>query len=73
MMTAYSKGQMIEAKTNAQGLRRGERYQITGVKMNPTPFGDFVTYTVASLRPEEPGFEWEVVNGHLILAPATGN
>lgn len=72
MMTRFQKGEKVTAQTSTQGLRRGEQYQVADVKVHSLPFGDFVTYSLASLRPEEPGFEWEVVNGHLILSPATG-
>jgi hypothetical protein len=68
--TMFQVGQTVVAQTSAQGLRKGEQYRVSDVKTNPTFFGTFVTYVVASLRPTEPGFEWEVVNGHLLLSAA---
>lgn len=69
-MTTFQKNDKVVARTSTQGLRQGETYRIENVIQNPTPFGNFVSYVVASLRPEEPGFEWTVVNGHLILDKA---
>lgn len=67
MNTAFQIGQTIKARITAQGLHAGECYRVASVHQRPTPFGTFVAYVVASLRADQPGFEWEIVNGHMIL------
>jgi len=69
-MTAFCSGEIVLAKIATQGLRAGEFYRVVDMAEHPTPFGNFCEYTVASLRPTEPGFEWRIVNAHLLLERA---
>jgi hypothetical protein len=66
-MTTFQIGDMVTAKMNAQGLRDGESYEVVAINEQPTAFGNYVEYRVASIRPTERGFEWSVVNAHLIM------
>jgi hypothetical protein len=56
-------GQLVEALTSAQGLKRSEVYCVTDVQVQSLTFGDFVTYTVV----DKAGKALQISNGHLLL------
>lgn len=72
-MTTFQLNEAVCATVNAQGLKKGEVYLISGVIENPTPFGNFVTYAVRHIEGydehNEPvlGKPLHIVNGHLLL------
>lgn len=68
MKTAFQVGDYVKAKIATQGLRAGETYEVMAVNERPTAFGNFVEYRVGSLRRDgERGFEWCIVNAHIML------
>lgn len=72
-MTQFTKDQLVRARESAQGMVKGVEYRVVGVDVQPTAFGEFVTYGLTRAVPtplpaeNRPLF---VVNGHLILEAA---
>lgn len=66
MNTKFEIGQVVIARQSVQGMTRGQHYRVAGVTEQPTAFGNFVTYQL-----EYGHISLSVVNGHLLLTPAT--
>lgn len=63
-MTNFRVGQRYYANVEAQGLTKDHPYQVMNVFEKVTPFGNFVTLEVWSLR-NEPSVV--IANPHLVL------
>lgn len=58
----YAIGQHVKSRIDKQGLVKGETYTVIDVKVQSTPFGQFLTYILA-----DGVNEYAVGNGHLVL------
>lgn len=66
MQTRFEVGQRVRAALANPQVETGTIYIVVGVVVQPTPFGDFVTYHLVSESAD--GAEPTVVrNGHLLL------
>lgn len=57
----FAKGDIVTSTVTAQGMKKGEEYEITDVDVKMTPFGGFVFYQLDKKM-------W-ITNGHLLLKP----
>lgn len=61
-MNAFEIGQNVKSNSNAQGMKKGERFTVSGVCEEQTPFGRYMAYTVKNEQKE-----LQIVNAHLLL------
>jgi hypothetical protein len=66
-ITAFSRGQRVRSRVDAQGLDKGQEYTLVDYSITPTPFGNFVYYIAES----DSGERFTVANAHLLMEDAT--
>src|SRR5690242_14790102 len=66
---AFSQGDIVRSTVDAQGLKKGKKYEVVGDKTTTRSFGDFVTYV---LRDLETGKELNVANARALLDKVGG-
>jgi hypothetical protein len=64
---AHMVGDLVRSLVNAQGLAKGQVYQVDDVTVRDMAFGRFVTYWLK----DDNGHIYGVNNGHLLLAQVT--
>lgn len=74
-MTTFNKGDRVQSNVDAQNMRVGEEFLVTGRDVQYTPFGDYVAYELYGPLSDADGravdeskrsFRY-VRNGHLVL------
>lgn len=65
-VTAFNIGDKVKADITAQGMVKGNKYEIVDIDQNFTPFGNFVSYKIKG-----DGKEFWINNGHLLLSKST--
>lgn len=65
-MARFAEGQTIQAHVTAQGMVKGELYDVVSVHERYLPFGNFVTYVLRPHTAAQAAPEFAVGNLHLL-------
>lgn len=69
-MSQYEVGQMVRALTNAQGMVKGEVYEVRSASTMRNFLGGYTTYGLTGRSEKVLGADLSVGNGHLVLEAA---